>query len=362
MTAPRPPRLQALDAWRGLTVLLMLLVNNASLGDQTPLQLQHAPFGGLTLTDLVFPWFLFCAGAAIPFSRAAREGGRGGRVGQLLQRAARLYLLGAFVTSAVQRAPTLGLGVLQLIALATLAGSLLAGRRPLLQGLTAAALLLGYGYLLRYGWNGEGTGILSEAVQPIAPLNTWLSGWGLRGLVSVVPASALVLLGSLAAQPLQRRSPRLVPALLGLGLGLAALGYGLAAWGMLPFSKTLWTPPYVLYSAGLGTLGLLLMYLLTDFPAAGGGLGGQFLAPLTLVGRNALAAYVLPILFKVWILQTWRVAWAGGTSLPLGEALLTLARQHWGGVMGGWVYMLGYVLTVWLALAWMSRRRLIWKM
>ncbi|MBB5234788.1 hypothetical protein [Deinococcus budaensis] len=39
-------RLAALDAWRGLTVGLMLLVNNVALGSLTPGPLRHAPWGG----------------------------------------------------------------------------------------------------------------------------------------------------------------------------------------------------------------------------------------------------------------------------------------------------------------------------
>ncbi|MFC6659502.1 heparan-alpha-glucosaminide N-acetyltransferase domain-containing protein [Deinococcus multiflagellatus] len=126
---PASGRLTALDAFRGLTVMLMLLVNNVALGSATPAQLQHAPFGGLTLTDLVFPWFLLCAGAALPFSLAAmtRAGLTGGaRLRRVLERAALLYLLGAFVSSVTAHRLTLGLGVLQLIALATLCGALLA--------------------------------------------------------------------------------------------------------------------------------------------------------------------------------------------------------------------------------------------
>lgn len=39
-------RLLALDGLRGLTVFLMLLVNNLALQESTPDQLVHAPFGG----------------------------------------------------------------------------------------------------------------------------------------------------------------------------------------------------------------------------------------------------------------------------------------------------------------------------
>ncbi|MBI0444533.1 heparan-alpha-glucosaminide N-acetyltransferase domain-containing protein [Deinococcus sp. DB0503] len=356
-------RLTALDAWRGLTVLLMLLVNNVALGDLTPPQLQHAPFGGLTLTDLVFPWFLFCAGAALPFSQAAmRRAGVTGwaRVRRLVTRAALLYLVGAFLTSVTEHRFTLGLGVLQLIALATLCAALLGGLRGHWQALVAVVLLAAYGTFLASAHHPAGVGVVSETANPVQAVNdALLTPWGLRGLVSVVPTTALVLLGSLAARPLEQRSPRAPWRLLVLGTALAAAGYGWAASGQLPFAKALWTPPYVLYSAGLGTLGILAMWLIAD--AGRVPFGAKLLAPLTIPGRNALAAYVLPILVKVWVLLDWRVGWAGKLQ-PMRDALLTLARTHLGLWWGGWAYTLGYVLAAWLLLAWMARRGLIWKL
>ncbi|GHF49276.1 putative acyltransferase [Deinococcus metalli] len=361
--ATRAPRLLALDAFRGLTVLLMLLVNNVSLGGRTPAQLMHAPFGGLTLTDLVFPWFLYCAGAALPFSLAAmtRAGVTGAaRVRRLVERAALLYLLGAFETSVTTHTFTLGLGVLQLIALATLVGALLGGLRVRWQVLIAAALLTGYAAFLTLGVHPAGVGIVDETHNPVQALNdVLLNPIGLRGLVSVIPTTALVLLGAAAATPLQRREPRAWAKLLLLGLLLSAVGFGWAASGHLPLSKTLWTPPYIVYSAGLGTLGLLLAWLIGDAGRVPG--GSALLAPLTIPGRNALAGYVLPIVIKVWILQDWVVGWAG-KAMPMGAALLTVARDHLGALAGGWTYTLGYVLAVWLGLAWMARRGLILKL
>ncbi|WP_168734857.1 DUF5009 domain-containing protein [Deinococcus sp. KSM4-11] len=363
LPAARAPRLIALDAFRGLTVLLMLLVNNVSLGGQTPAQLMHAPFGGLTLTDLVFPWFLYCAGAALPFSLAAmtRAGVTGAaRLRRLLERAVLLYLLGAFETSVTTHTFTLGLGVLQLIALATLAAALLGHLRVRWQLLIAAALLVGYAAFLSLGTHPAGVGVIDETHNPVQALNdALLNPIGLRGLLSVVPTTALVLLGAAAATALQRRDPRASLKLLGLGVLLSAVGFGWAASGHLPLSKTLWTPPYILYSAGLGTLGLLLAWLLADSGRVPG--GAALLGPLTIPGRNALAGYVLPILIKVWILQDWVVGWAG-KAMPMGTALLTLARAHLGGLAGGWTYTLGYVLAVWLGLAWMARRGLILKL
>lgn len=362
-SAIRPPRLIALDAFRGLTVLLMLLVNNVSLGSRTPAQLMHAPGFGMTVTDLVFPWFLYCAGAALPFSLAAmtRAGVTGAaRVRRLVERAALLYLLGAFETSVTTHTFTLGLGVLQLIALATLAGALLGGLRVRWQLLVAAALLAGYAAFLTLGVHPAGVGIVDETRNPVQALNAAvLSPLGLRGLLSVIPTTALVLLGAAAATSLQRRDARAGWYLLGLGVLLSVMGFGWAASGHIPLSKTLWTPPYILSAAGLGTLGLLVAWLLADSGRVPG--GAAVLSPLTIPGRNALAGYVLPIVIKVWILQDWVVGWAG-RAMPMGTALLTLARTHLGALAGGWTYTLGYVLAVWLGLAWMARRGLILKL
>ncbi|MFC4454861.1 heparan-alpha-glucosaminide N-acetyltransferase domain-containing protein [Deinococcus sonorensis] len=364
-TAARPltGRLSALDAWRGLTVLLMLLVNNVALDYKTPFQLQHAPWGGgLTLTDLVFPWFLFCAGAALPFSLAAarRAGLDGGRLGRKqLERGVLLYLVGALLTSAELRQLNLGLGVLQLIALASLAAGLLSQMLRWEARLGVAALLLvGYDlFLHHYPLTGGQTGTFTADLNAVKALNeTLLAPLGLRGLISVVPATALVLLGSAVAQPLKDRLPHTPQRLLALGVALTALGW---LWAHhLEFNKAVWTPSYVLYTSGLATLGLLTLWLIGD---AQDGRRSRWLSALTIPGRNALFAYVAPILFKLWIFSQWRVNWTG-TTLPMQQAVLTLARQHLGLWSGGWVYSLGYVLVVWLALAVLARRGLIWKL
>ncbi|UTA52045.1 hypothetical protein MSS93_01325 [Deinococcus radiodurans] len=89
--------------------------------------------------------------------------------------------------------------------------------------------------------------------------------------------------------------------------------------------------------------------------------GKRLLAPLTIPGRNALAGYVLPILIKVWILLDWQVGWTG-KSQSIAASLLEMARSSFGPVGGGWTYTLGYVFAVWLGLAWMARRGIIWKL
>ena len=54
-------RLLSLDVLRGITVVGMILVNNSG-GKLSYDSLQHSAWNGLTLCDLVFPFFLFIMG------------------------------------------------------------------------------------------------------------------------------------------------------------------------------------------------------------------------------------------------------------------------------------------------------------
>ena len=62
-------RISSIDIMRGLTLLLMLFVNDLNM-DIAPAWLGHmdADFDGIGLADWVFPGFLFMVGMAIPFS------------------------------------------------------------------------------------------------------------------------------------------------------------------------------------------------------------------------------------------------------------------------------------------------------
>lgn len=345
-------RLLALDGLRGLTVLLMLLVNNVALDAATPDQLTHAPFGGINLTDLVFPWFLFCMGAAIPYAAASftkQKLSSLARLRKIFTRSASLFAIGLFLTCTLSHTLIFALGVLQLIALAYGVAALLymLSSKPLHLLLMAAALLVGYWAAIRFvPVPGVGPGIFEEDRNLLLHLNqTYLEPLGLRGLLSVIPTTALALLGAIVAQTLRRPMglggwwQRPLNQLWVMGSVWTLVGY---LWSLdLPFSKTYWTPPYILFSAGLATLLIGVFYWLFDLK------GWQGLAfGLLVPGSNALLAYVAPILFKVWVLQGWYIG-----KLSLQQAWLNWHIAESGPVLGGWIYTLLYI-AFWWAVLW----------
>ena len=60
-------RLISLDAFRGATIALMILVNTPGTWGHVYAPLRHAQWHGCTLTDLVFPFFLFIIGVSMLF-------------------------------------------------------------------------------------------------------------------------------------------------------------------------------------------------------------------------------------------------------------------------------------------------------
>ena len=64
----RPKRYLSLDVLRGLTIALMIVVNTPGSWSHIYAPFEHSSWHGFTLTDLVFPTFLFVVGNAMSFS------------------------------------------------------------------------------------------------------------------------------------------------------------------------------------------------------------------------------------------------------------------------------------------------------
>ncbi|XP_076461183.1 heparan-alpha-glucosaminide N-acetyltransferase-like isoform X2 [Babylonia areolata] len=124
----KKPRLRSLDTFRGLNIVVMIFVNYGGGGYWI---FEHPPWNGLTVADLVFPWFIFIMGTSMTFSFKSmfrRHGTSPRIVLKVLTRVLKLFALGIVLNSSwdpVDLAELRILGVLQRIALTYLVTALL---------------------------------------------------------------------------------------------------------------------------------------------------------------------------------------------------------------------------------------------
>jgi predicted acyltransferase len=126
--------LQSLDIFRGITMVGMLLVNNLTDEEHSYAPLLHSNWHGWTPTDLIFPFFMFIVGVAIPFSMAKRTSDptqtRTGLLAHVWSRALALVMLGFLVHIVYSGTPPLPPGY------------------PMLHVMRWAAMILGYGGII----------------------------------------------------------------------------------------------------------------------------------------------------------------------------------------------------------------------
>lgn len=96
----RQNRLLSLDAFRGMTIAAMILVNNPGTWSAIYAPLQHAEWHGITPTDYIFPFFLFIIGVAISISLGSRiEGGvSGAPYIKIFRRAISIFIVGLLIS------------------------------------------------------------------------------------------------------------------------------------------------------------------------------------------------------------------------------------------------------------------------
>ncbi|WP_243042067.1 acyltransferase family protein [Dyella sedimenti] len=351
-------RLASVDALRGCTVALMLLVNDPGDWDHVYWPLEHAEWNGCTPTDLVFPFFLFVVGVSIALAigpRVEQGADRGALMRAALQRALRILLLGVAINvlawlvmpGAHLRFP----GVLQRIGVCFAGAAAFAVfTRARTQWVAIAVLLLGYWGLLLAGGSLEPfVNIVSRTDHAVFGRFVYLVdphtglGHDPEGLLGCLPSLATSLLGLRAGQWLREEKMR--PLLIAGVLSLVA-GY---AWSLaLPLNKNLWTSSFVLCTGGWAMLALWLCHVLVDrrgWPA----IGRRF-------GVNAVAAYAGSELMQILLpglgLQDplYRHAFAGWITPLAGPYVASLA------------FAMVFVAVWWGIVYAMDRRRLYLKL
>jgi predicted acyltransferase len=332
-------RILSVDVFRGLTVAGMVLVNNPGTWGAVYAPLRHAEWHGWTPTDLIFPFFLFIVGVAIPLALGRRLGESQGRahiVRRIVRRSAVIFALG-LVLHAVSNfdAATIRIpGVLQRIAVCYLAAALLfvwTGWR--VQAGLAGLALLGYWALLTLvPVPGFGSGDLGKEGNLAAWLDRTLLGahiwragrvYDPEGILSTLPAIATTLLGVLTAHFVTAARSATVTAR-GLVIGGAAgIAIGLAWARLLPLNKSLWTSSYVVFTAGVALLVLAACFWVIEIKG-----WTRWTEPLVVLGVNALAVFFLSTLLAI-VLARVHVAGAGGQPRVLQAVLFESLFAPW---------------------------------
>ncbi len=362
-------RLISLDAFRGLTVAMMILVNNPGSWAHIYPPLRHALWHGWTPTDLVFPFFLFIVGVAISLSFARRLGegsSRSALVGKVVRRTVLIFLMGLFLngfpfTGGQEQWAGLRLwGVLQRIALCYLVASLtvilVRGTRGRILVMAALVILYEAGMRLPLieDWGG-GSFALENNFARWLDLQLWGAGhlyqgngvpFDPEGLWSSLPAAVTTLLGFFTGEFLRRQGA--LPVKL---RRMAMIGGGAVALGLLlhlvePINKQLWTSSYVVLTAGWAWLLLALSAWAIDIKGWQRGT-----KPAVVFGSNALVVFVgSGILARLLVMI--KVTGTEGATISLKSWLYARLFAVWAGPTNGSLLFAVVFILFWLAILW----------
>jgi len=303
-------RLVSLDVMRGFTMACMILVNNPGSSSVIYEPLKHAKWHGWTPTDLVFPFFLFIVGVAMPFSfeKRLQNGNRFSLMAKVLQRTSVLFLIGFLlgVFPNVIWNPSVLLearwpGVLQRIAICYFFTSLIVTFLPNSgRWIIAAVLLIVYSAgMFFYVVPGYGAGVFDVMGNfcwwldnQLLQGHTWsgapAKGFDPEGVWSTLPAITTTLFGYFTGQLLRSSADakeKLLRLFLSANISLI-LAYLVNL--SMPINKQLWTISFVLLTAGLAIHLLAMLYYVIDIREYRWGL-----IPFIILGTNAIVAYVL---------------------------------------------------------------------
>ncbi|MEN8121933.1 MAG: DUF5009 domain-containing protein [Bacteroidota bacterium] len=313
-------RVVALDAFRGFTILMMILVNTPGSWAYVYPPFRHAEWHGCTPTDLVFPFFLFIVGVAMWFSFKAFDYKLNKKAAlKIIKRTLIIFAIGVglklYSMLLRENASFRLMGVLQRIALAYGFAAILVlslKKRSLIA--TSAVLLLGYWFLL-WVFGGDAPYALETNLARIIDLKIigakyLYTGEGIpfdpEGLLATIPSTVTVMLGYFTGQMVEQTTDRKKLVLKMALWGVLAIFIGLI-WDMaFPINKKIWTSSYVIYTAGYALVILALFVWLIDVKQY-----KKWAHPFIVYGMNPLAIYVLS---GIWVITYFAIS-IGGTNM-----------------------------------------------
>lgn len=321
------PRYLSLDVFRGATVCLMITVNNPGKWGVQYGPLQHASWHGLTLTDMVFPAFLFAVGNAMAFVMEKYEqNGDAAFWKKILKRSFLIFIIGyllqwfpfynfdsdSLIPISKVRIP----GVLQRIALCYAFASILihyCTKRQVI--LISGLLLMSYWMILSLFGNGSDPYIITNYVGNTIDLLVFgvdriYHGEGIpfdpEGILSTIPAIVNVILGYFAGFFIRKRGNtyETIAKLMLAGMSLILVGL---FWDLFfPVNKKIWTSSYTILTSGICAMILGLFIYLIEIKQF-----KRWTYFFEVFGRNPLFIYMVS-----WVLATlFYIIQIGGLSL-----------------------------------------------
>ncbi len=327
-------RLISLDALRGFTIAGMVIVNDPGSWGNVYAPLLHAEWNGITPTDLVFPFFLFMVGVSITLAYTKRmDDGVSKKelYKKLISRSIKIMLLGWFLwlwpnfnVEGMRFAGVLPrisivfffcaiifmntnwkqqvwIGSFILLAYWLLFVLVPVPVDDVIQNaiLTGTVLSSGNNLIELGGIRQLSEGFIAANYDPginitawfdriFLPGRFWQVTWDPEGLLSSLPAIATGIIGMLIGKLfLSIEEPfKKLTWLFFVGFSMYLIGE-VWAWFM-PLNKNLWTSSYVLWTAGVATMGLAACMLVVDI------LGYKKWTKVGRVyGANAITSYVL---------------------------------------------------------------------
>jgi predicted acyltransferase len=381
----------AVDAYRGFVMLLMMaeVLRLSGVARALPgnwfwaflgYHQSHVAWAGCSLHDMIQPSFSFLVGVALPYSIASRlaKGATFGKMfGHTLWRALLLIALGIFLrsTGSAQTNFTfedtltqIGLGYPFLF--------LLGFRSPRWQWTALAAILTGYGAawalypVAGAGYDFQAVGVpadwqhhytgfaahwnknanlglaFDQWFMNLFPRQTpFIANRGGYLTLSFIPTLGTMILGLIAGRWLRAEAPKIpMKRLLIGGVALVAGGLLLHFAGVCPVVKRIWTPSWTLASGGACFLFVAAFSWVIDLKGY-----RKWAYPLVVIGMNSIAAYLIAHLFEEFIVDSFRIHLGAGAFGMLGPAYAPFLQG------------LAVLLTFWLILFWMYRRKLFLK-
>ena len=359
-------RYYALDILRGMTIALMIMVNNPGSWSHIYPPLKHAAWHGFTPTDWVFPSFLFVVGTAMSFSlRKYETMGNGLILRKIFKRAGMIFLIGLLLNAFpfVYRADdgiTLKnlaniriMGVLQRIALCYLFASLIIHYLKLKKSVIVGALILLAYWAIMYFFGSSPTPFSLENNAALKfdnlifrPENIY-RGFGIpfdpEGLLSTLTATVNVIAGYAAGVFVQKSGNQIKTVLKLIASGIVLIILALIWDIYFPINKPIWTSSYVLYSTGWTLMVLAILIYIIEllnlkkwayfFEAFGKNplfifvMSGVFAKLLGLIRINGASLHS-------WLYKNLYLSWLSEVNASLAFAISFIAVM----------WLLGYVL------------------